>query len=173
MSASNLDCISGSEELPTWTTQCGSQSLRIVEVIQADGSTAWDVNTGKINRLELYFPTRESAIRAFHFIKSIIEGNHQNVLQCCVNPDYTLGPTRATESEEEKLSYATPCARQLISVVRKTTMTGRDVWDLTTGRSENPVAMMYNSFESAKSAFESGVDSLKLLHIDCCIIPNS
>lgn len=174
-SGCDRDHSSESEELPSWTTQCGAQSLRIVQVTQADGTTAWDIDNGKINRNELYFPTLEEAKSTFNLVKSVIESNHQNNLRCCMDPDYALGPTRESiESKEveEKLAYATSCGRQLIYVVRKTTMTGRDVWDVTNGHDDHPVAMMYDSFADAKASYLNCVEMVKSLHIDCCIIPD-
>lgn len=160
--------MSESEELPSWTTQCGAQTLSVFQIILPSGETAWEV--GESMRLRWQVDTFAEAKRAYNMIKSVIEGNHQNVLRCCVNPNYALGPTRESAEPEEKLAYATPCGRRSISVVRKTTITGRDVWDVTNGHDDHVVAEMFDTFESAKSSYEFLVDAIKMLHADCCII---
>jgi hypothetical protein len=171
--------MSESQELPSWTTQCGSETLCIIRVVRDDGAVVWELDNGKIHRVNPQFPTFESVEHTFNTAKSMIESNHQNNLQCCVNPDYAIGPTRILESEGATLEYVTPCKKQRVTVVRKTTMTGRDVWDIINDNGENPsthpvssnpVAMMLDSFESAKSSFEHVVKMLKSMHEECCTI---
>lgn len=158
-----------SRELPSWTTKCGAETLKVVQVTLDDGEIVWRIDNGKSIGADLHWDTFEEVKYAFDVTRPIFESSHQ-LSGCCLSLDYTLGPTREISESEEKFAYATPCAKQSLSIVRKTTMTGRDVWDVTNGHDDHPVAMMYETFESAKEAYETAVEMIKLLHGECCVI---
>lgn len=153
-----------------WASKCGSQQLNLVSRELPDGSIVWNINNASGSTMNSYSSSEEAEIAFFQAVE-IFESLHQNSIGCCGDPNYMLGQTieQAAESEE-KLAYATPCGRKTISVVRKSTMTGRSVWDVTTGTDNHPIAMMYDTFDQAKNAYEDAVDMIKDLHQNCCII---
>lgn len=150
--------MSRSQEFPSWITRCKRDTLSVAQKMRSNGGFTWCViNTDLTHSVDIGANTFDEAKRILDIAKPMLDLLHQNIIGCCASP-------------EEKLAYATPCAKETISVVRKPTMTGRDVWDVTDGRTDQPVTMMFESFEAAKSTYEIHVNLLKARHGGCCII---